>query len=286
MTYAHPEALVDTDWLAAHLDAPDLRIVDATHFAPIVDREADFEHELRHIPGAVWFDIDSVCAECSPLPHMLPPTEQLAGTAGRLGLGDGHRIVVYDALGGCCAAARVWFMLRMYGHRDVAVLDGGLLKWMREKRPLEASWNKPRPVRFTARAEPARARDWRQLLANLETRREQVVDARAPARFAGQTEEVYPTRRLGRIPGSVNLPFTNLLQNYRQDYVMRPAEGIRAAFDAAGVDLARPIVATCGTGVTACVTLLALHLIGIDDTALYDGSWNEWGNRSDLPLEV
>ncbi len=286
MTYVHPEALVSTDWLAAHLDAPDLRIVDATHFAPIIDREADFEHDLRHIPGAVWFDIDNICADCSPLPHMLPPAERLEELAGQLGLGDGHKIIVYDALGGCCAAARVWFMMHMHGHRDVAVLDGGLLKWMRESRPLEQGVNTLRPARFTARVEHARVRDWRQILANIEAPREQVVDARAPARFAARTEEIYPTRRLGHIPGSLNLPFTNLLRNYRQDYVMRPADELRASFDAAGIDLGRPVVATCGTGVTACVTILALHLIGMNDTALYDGSWNEWGNRSDLPLEV
>ncbi|CCQ73502.1 3-mercaptopyruvate sulfurtransferase [Magnetospira sp. QH-2] len=286
MTYANPDALVETDWLADHLDDPSIRVIDATHFAPAVDRDAEFEHEMRHIPGAVWFDIDNICAECSPLPHMVPPAERFEALCGRLGLRNDQRFIIYDALGGCCASARVWWMFRIFGHDNAAVLNGGLLKWIREKRPMEDGWNKPDATAFGAHFNDSQVRVWRQVKDNIESKVEQLVDARSHDRFHGLVDEVYLCKRHGHIPGSVNLPFTNIMENYKQDYVMKSPDGIRAAFAEAGVDMDAPIITTCGTGVTAAVPLLAMHLIGHDNVAMYDGSWNEWGNRPDLPIEI
>jgi thiosulfate/3-mercaptopyruvate sulfurtransferase len=283
MSYANPDSLVSTEWLAQHLEAPDLRVVDATWYLPSQGKNGRAEYDARHIPGAVFFDIDEIADTDSDLPHMLPAPEKFAARVRKLGLGDGNRIVVYDQLG-LMSAARVWWMFRVFGHRDVAVLDGGLPKWIAEGRPTEDRPPQPRERHFTARYNHLMVRDREQVRANLSSRNEQVVDARAAGRFTGQEPEVWPGRRSGHIPGSFNVPYTDLLDGKAK--TLLPAEAIAARFRKAGVDLSRPVVTSCGSGVTAAVLALALHLIGRNDVALYDGSWAEWGRPGDTPVET
>jgi thiosulfate/3-mercaptopyruvate sulfurtransferase len=285
MNYVNPQALVSTEELARQLSAPDLRVVDATTFMPNVPRDARKEFAAAHIPGAVYFDVDEISDRKSPLPHMLPSPEQFSSQARALGLGDGSRIVVYDANGGFLAAHRVWWMFRVYGHEDVAILDGGLLKWRRENRPLDDAPPAPRPRHFTARMDHTLVRGLDQMRVNLSRRREQVVDARSAGRFKGTEPEPRPGLRGGHIPGSRNVPFSAILDSSR-DFVVRPADEIAAAFAKAGVDAAKPIVATCGSGITACTLAFGLYLIGQERTAIYDGSWTEWGGRDDVPIET
>jgi thiosulfate/3-mercaptopyruvate sulfurtransferase len=283
MPYANPDSLVSTERLAQHLNAPDLRVVDATWYLPSQGKSGRAEYDARHIPGAVFFDIDEIADTDSDLPHMLPSPEKFAARVRKLGLGDGNRIVVYDQHG-LMSAARVWWMFRVFGHRDVAVLDGGLPKWIAEGRPTEDRPPQPRERHFTARYNHLMVRDREQIKGNLSSRREQVVDARAAGRFTGKEPEVWPGRRSGHIPGSFNVPFTDLLD--AKTKTLLPGEAIAARFRKAGVDLARPVVTSCGSGVTAAVLAFGLHLIGQNDVALYDGSWAEWGRPGDTPVET
>jgi thiosulfate/3-mercaptopyruvate sulfurtransferase len=281
--YAHPESLVDTAWLAKHLSDPDLRLVDATYFLPSQGRNARTEYEAQHIPGAVFFDIDEIADTANPLPHMLPSAEKFTSRMRKLGIGDGNRVVVYDAHG-LMSAARAWWMLRLFGHKDVAVLDGGLPKWLAEGRPVEDGPSQPRERHFTARLDHSQVRDKDQIRANLRTRREQVLDARTAGRFNGSEPEVWPGRRSGHIPGSLNLPFAELLDPVSK--TLLPAERLRERFRSAGVDLKKPVVTSCGSGITASVLAFGLHLIGHRDVAVYDGSWAEWGLPGDTPVEA
>ena len=282
MPYANPQSLVSTAWLAARLGEPALVVVDATYFLPMQGRDARQEYEQRHIPGAVFFDIDAIADKASPLPHMLPDARAFAAAVGGLGIGNDSRIVVYDAHG-MMSAARAWWTLRVFGHQAVALLDGGLPKWLAEGRPIEAGAARPAPRAYVARLDPSQVRDKAAIRANITAKREQVVDARAAGRFAGTEPEVWPGRRPGHIPGSLNLPFTDLLEAQSRTFL--PPEAIAARFRAAGADLARPVVASCGSGVTAAVLAFALHLIGHREVALYDGSWAEWGLPGDTPVE-
>jgi thiosulfate/3-mercaptopyruvate sulfurtransferase len=281
--YAHPEALVSTDWLAKHLHAPDLRIVDASWHMPGSGRNARAEYEARRIPGAVFFDIDEIAESSSPLPHMLPTPEKFSSRVRKLGLGDGNRIVVYDSLG-MMSAARVWWTFRVMGHKDVAVLDGGLPKWLAEGRPVEDGLPPPRERHFSARLNHTMVKDKAAMLRNLRSPRFQVLDARAAGRFLGSEAEPWPGRRSGHIPGSRNLPFPELLDP--KDKTFLPADALKAKFKAAGIDLKKPVATSCGSGITAAVLALGLHLIGHEDVAVYDGSWAEWGLPGDTPVET
>lgn len=276
-----PTPVVSTDWLAAHLGDADLRIVDGTYFLPTHKRDAAAEFRERHIPEAIRFDIDDVKDPADPLPHMVPTPELFADKAGAMGLGDGARIVVYDAHG-MMSAARVWWMFRLYGHDGVAVLDGGLPKWLAEGRALEGGEATTVPARFTPRFRPGLVRDVEAVRRNLTERSAQVVDARSRGRFLATEPEIRPGLRGGHIPGSANIPFTELLA---ADQTLLPADRLAARFREAGVDLAKPVVTSCGSGVTACVLALGAYLAGKQDVAVYDGSWTEWGGRTDTPIE-
>ena len=284
MPYAHPEALVDTEWLAAHRGDPQVRAVDASFKLPGITPTAREDYDRGHIPGAVFFDIDDIAEPGTSLPHMIPSPELFARKMEGLGIGDNDRVIVYDSAG-LSSAGRAWWMLRLFGHHNVALLDGGLPKWRAEGRPLQAAVpNPPRDRRFTARFDPALVREKRALLDNLSTRREQIVDARAAGRFAGIAEETRPGLRRGHIPGSRNLPYDRVTDP--QTRRLRDAEELSGLFRDAAVALDRPIVTSCGSGVTACALAFALHLIGHPGVAVYDGSWSDWGLPGDTPVET
>ena len=276
------EALVDTAWLAARLDAPDIRVVDGSWHLPNAERDAKREYADCHIPGAVFFDIDDIADSDSGLPHTVPSPEKFSSRVRKLGLGDGSRIVVYDT-GNWMAAARVWWMFRLFGHDDISVLDGGLAKWRSEGRPLQDAAVMPRERHFTARMNTLMLRDLGQMLANIESGGEQVVDVRAAGRFNGTEPEPRAGMRGGHIPRSLNLPYAHLFDSLTR--AMIAPDALQAAFEGAGVDLAKPVVTSCGSGVTACVAILALHRLGHRDLAVYDGSWSEWGSRDDTPID-
>jgi thiosulfate/3-mercaptopyruvate sulfurtransferase len=275
-------AVVATEWLAAELGTPGVRVVDGSWYLPGSGRDPATEYAAGHIPGAVFFDIDASSDPSTPLPHMLPTAERFAARMAGLGLSDSDHIVVYDGSGLNLSAPRVWWMLRTFGHDRVSVLDGGTGKWRREHRPLEQGIVTLPPGRFTARLDRAAVRDLASVRANIHQDVEQLVDARSAGRFAGLEPEPRPGLRGGHVPGSLNLPFTGLV---RPDGTMLPAQELRRRLVAAGIDFSRPVVATCGSGTSACALVLSLHLIGHTQTAVYDGAWAEWGGRADTPIE-
>lgn len=282
MPSSDPTLLVSTEWLGERLNAPDVRILDASLYLPTDGRNAREIYDQEHIPGARFFDIDDIADDHSPLPHMLPPVEKFVSRVRRMGIGDGHRVVVYDQQG-IYSSARVWWMFRLFGHHDVAVLDGGLPKWKAEARPVDDEPVDPRERHFTARRNAAMVRDVTQMARAVKLGDEQIVDARTAARFGGEVEEPRKGLRSGHIPGSRSVPFTELLND---DRTMKDPDALRATFEAAGVDLTRPVVTTCGSGVTAAVLTLALNRLGHSRNALYDGSWVEWGAYPDLDVET
>lgn len=277
------ESLVSTEWLAEEIGSSDLRIVDASSHLPITNRDARAEYAAAHIPGAVFMDLAGLVDPESEVPAALPTAEMFASRMQKLGLGDGSRIVLYDD-SDVRTAGRAWYMFKLFGAQNVAILDGGLAKWRTEGRPLESGTQTLKTRHYTAWREPGKVRSKADMLANLDSRAEQVVDARDEGRFVGTVPDFRPGVPSGHIPGSVNLPFYEL---YNADGTFKNKAGIRKAFEDAGVDLSRPVTTTCGGGVTAAVLCFALHLLGKDDdVSLYDGSWSEWAVDPDTPKET
>jgi thiosulfate/3-mercaptopyruvate sulfurtransferase len=273
------ESLVSTEWLERELGAPDLRIIDATLFLPGSGRDARAEYEAAHVPGAVFLDIDDVSDSESPFPHMLPPEPKFASRMQSLGLRDGARFVVYDN-SPLHSSARAWWMLKAFGAHNVALLDGGLQKWIAEGRPLEQARPQLRHGHFTPLFDAGAVADKAFVRSLVGAGTHEIVDARPAARFAGTEAEPRPGLASGHIPGSRNLPQGAL---FNADNTWKKDEALRAEFDAAGVDLTKPMVTTCGSGVTAAVLLFGAHLLGKEDVRLYDGSWSEWGADPDSP---
>jgi Rhodanese-related sulfurtransferase len=274
------DPMVSTGWLAEHLDDADVRVVDASWFMPDDPRTGHGSYAEAHIPGAVFFDIDEIADKESGLPHMLPAPEAFARAAGALGLSRDRTVVVYDALG-LFSAPRVWWTLRVMGFERVFVLDGGLKKWRAEGRPVVSDAPAPAPVDLDPAFRPELVRDLAAVQAHLERGDAQLLDARAAARFRGEAPEPRAGLRSGHMPGARNLPFAAIVN---EDGVLKSEGELRLAFEGAGIDLARPVVTTCGSGVSAAVLALGLARLGRDDVAVYDGSWTEWGGRPDTAV--
>ncbi len=277
------ESLVGTQWLADHLAAPDVRVVDATWFHPSTGKKGQDAYDAGHIPGAVFFDLDNIADDKTPLPHMLPSAAKFASKVRKLGLGNGHRIVIYDRASGASAAARVWWTFRVFGHDEVSILDGGLGKWQAEHRDIEDQPPVLGERHFLPDVNEALVRNKQQMLANIDSKHEFVIDARSAGRFKGEDPEPWPHKQVGHIPGSLNLPFGDLIDPESKTFL--PIDEIRRRFEKAGLGTDKPVVATCGSGVTAAVLAFGLYLTGRDDVAIYDGSWAEWGLAEDTPVE-
>ncbi len=281
MTSTADDPLVSTDWLADRIDDPKIRVIDASYKMPGLLPLPSDDYLGAHLPGAVFFDVNAIADRSDPRPHMYPSAGQFAREVSMLGISSGDTVVAYDA-GTWVAAPRAWWMFRSFGHQDVKVLDGGLKKWLREGRPTHSGKVTPKPGKFQAKLDPAFVRSKAQLLGNLDTKAEQVVDARPRPRFEGTVDEPWPGRRSGHIPGSRNVPYAELFD--AETGAMKPLQALRQSFRNAGVDIEKPIVTSCGSGVSALVLTLALYRLGVRDTALYDGSWAEWGLPDGPPV--
>ena len=281
MALDDPRILVSTAWLEAHLKDPDLRILDASWYLPGAGRYAMAEYADAHIPGARFFDIDEISDTRSPLPHMAPTPEKFVSRMRAMGVGDGHQVVVYDG-SGLFSAARVWWTFRLMGKMDVAVLDGGMPKWRAEGRPTEDMAPILRDRHITVHRQANLVKDVTQVAAAAKLRDHAIIDARPTGRFRGDDPEPRPGLRLGHIPGAQSVPYASVLNG---DGTMKDPDELRAVMAQAGVDLSKPAITTCGSGVSAAILNLALERIGKHDHALYDGSWAEWGMYGDLKVE-
>ena len=273
------DALVSTEWLQRELGASDLRVVDATRVMPGDPRDPRAEYESGHIPGAVFMDLAELVDSANPVENMAPPPEKFASRMASLGLGDGSRIILYDD-SPLKSAARAWWLLKLFGAHDVALLDGGLAKWKAEGRPLEMGKHTLRHRHFTVWRDAKQVRTKEQVLAMLDGGAEQLVDARSAARFTGEERDPRPHLAPGHIPGARSLPVTDL---FNADGTWKQGAELEAAFAAAGVDMERQLIATCGSGMTASVVAFGAHLLGKEDVAVYDGSWTEWGADPSTP---
>ena len=277
------QPLVSTAWLAENLGKRNVVVFDTTKYLPNEAKDGLTEFRKAHIPGARFFDIDAIADADTDLPHMVPAPGRFAKLVGALGVGNDSTIVFYDQKG-LASAARGWWMMGLYGHDDAAVLDGGLPKWIAEGRKTEAGNLAPAAAKtFLPAYRPARLRGVGDLLANLKSNAELVLDARAAPRFHGEVPELRPGVRSGHVPGSRNLPYTELLA---ADQTLLPPDVLRKKLAAAGVDGSKPVVTSCGSGVTATILTLAMTLAGLPEGAVYDGSWTEWGGRADTPVET
>ncbi|CUH61812.1 3-mercaptopyruvate sulfurtransferase [Thalassobacter stenotrophicus] len=277
-----PRILVSTDWLEAHLNDPDLRVLDMSWYLPDAGRDPKAEYDAAHIPGARFVPIDEVSDLRSAIPHTAPPVEKFMSRMRKWGVGDGHQVVVYDGAG-LFSAARLWWLFKLMGKQDVAVLDGGFAKWQAEGRPTEDMPPMMRDRHMTVSRQAHLLKDVTQVAQASKLGTHEILDARAPARFRGEAPEPRAGLRAGHIPGSRNIPYTSLLA---EDGTMLPTPALRQVFTDASVDLSKPVITTCGSGVTAAVINLALAQIGHDAHALYDGSWAEWGMYPDLKIET
>ena len=277
-----PKTLVSTEWLAAHLKDPELRVLDASWYLPTADRDPKAEFAAEHIPGARFFDIDEISDLRSDLPHMAPPVEKFMSRMRAMGVGDGHQVVVYDGAG-LFSAARVWWLFRLFGIKNVAVLDGGLPKWKAEGHPVTDEEPVIRDRHMITSVQKNLIKDVTEVARAAKLRDHEIIDARAANRFSGEAAEPRPGLRSGHIPGAKNVPFGNVLN---EDGTMKDADALRQTFEAAGVNLDKPAITSCGSGVTAAVLCLALERMGKTDYSLYDGSWSEWGMYADLPIET
>lgn len=275
-----PKTLVSTDWLAAHLADPDLRILDASWYLPDAGRDARAEYGAAHIPGARFFDIEEISDQRSALPHMAPPPEKFISRMRAMGVGDGHQVVIYDG-SGLFSAARVWWTFRLMGKVDVAVLDGGFPKWRAEGRAVEDMPPVMRDRHMTVQRQAGLVKDVTQVAHASKLGEAEIIDARSAPRFKGEVAEARPGLRAGHIPGAKNVPYGTLLN---ADGTMKSPSDLKAVFQSAGVDLAKPAITSCGSGVTAAVLSLALERTGHRNHALYDGSWAEWGMYDDLQV--
>lgn len=272
--------LVSTDWLAENLDASDVRVVDGSFYLPTENRSPRGEYLEAHIPGAVFFDIDGICDPDSSLPHMFPSAARFADEVGKLGISNGNRIVCYDG-GKMTGACRVWWMFRAFGHEDVAVLDGGMRKWRADGHAVTDAAVTPTAATFAADLNEGMVRSLDEVLAVINRADEQILDARSAGRFSAREPEPREGMRSGHMPGAFNLPYTDLLN---VDGTLKPTAELRKIFRAAGIVDTAPVVTSCGSGISAALLLLGLHITGRGDISLYDGSWSEWGSRADTPV--